>query len=184
MRRDPDESLSGAYTNSFHFRGMPNPSPLQIGAARAALRLSLAELAHLARISVPTLSKWESETSTPLPAIRDAIARVLSDRGVEFISEADREGLRSANPLNSLRRRLLALFVQEREQHRCKVLKPAPFHLGPASYETSSQIPASPNKVHAYWEERYGRLKQVLSHPPLTLFLQPRQSMRSPSAFL
>jgi DNA-binding transcriptional regulator YiaG len=72
---------------------MPTPSPLQIRAARAALRLSLAELAHLARISVPTLSKWESETSTPLPAIREAITRVLCDHGVEFISEAGREGI-------------------------------------------------------------------------------------------
>jgi transcriptional regulator with XRE-family HTH domain len=67
-------------------------SPLQCRAARSILRLSLAQLAAKCRISSPTLSKFENEASSPLPAILAAIESTLLAHGIIFVDNSEGVG--------------------------------------------------------------------------------------------
>lgn len=61
----------------------------QIRAGRALLRWTQEELADAARISVPTLKRWEGSDGVPAAAPNNlaAVRRALEKAGVSFIEE-------------------------------------------------------------------------------------------------
>ena len=55
--------------------------------ARAALNMTLAALSEAARVAPNTISRFEAEKTTPIPATLSVIRAALESAGVEFISE-------------------------------------------------------------------------------------------------
>jgi transcriptional regulator with XRE-family HTH domain len=65
----------------------------QVRAARALLGWNQADLAAAAKISLPTVKRYETGTRTPIPAIMSAVRRALEDAGVEFIPAKNGRGV-------------------------------------------------------------------------------------------
>jgi transcriptional regulator with XRE-family HTH domain len=64
----------------------------QVRAARALLDWNQADLAAAAKISLPTVKRYEAGTRTPIPTILAAIFRALEDAGIEFIAARGQKG--------------------------------------------------------------------------------------------
>jgi transcriptional regulator with XRE-family HTH domain len=62
-------------------------SPAQARAARALLRWPLKEISHRAGVSVTTVTRFETELATPIPATRAMIQRAYEEAGIEFLGK-------------------------------------------------------------------------------------------------
>jgi len=58
--------------------------PIQCRAARAALRITVDELAALAQVSRMTIMRFETEKTSPIAATAWQIRKALEDAGAEF----------------------------------------------------------------------------------------------------
>jgi transcriptional regulator with XRE-family HTH domain len=65
----------------------------QVRAARALLDWNQADLAAAAKISLPTVKRYEAGTRTPIPPILVAIHRALQDAGIDFIAAKGGRGV-------------------------------------------------------------------------------------------
>ena len=59
-------------------------TPGQCRAARGFLRWSLKELSHRAKVSIVTISRFEAEQASPIPATRQVLQRAFEDAGIVF----------------------------------------------------------------------------------------------------
>ena len=60
----------------------PGIQGIQVRAARAYVRMTIAQLAEKARVSVLTVSLFERGRRTPRPSTMDKIVKALSESGV------------------------------------------------------------------------------------------------------
>jgi transcriptional regulator with XRE-family HTH domain len=65
----------------------------QVQAARALLEWNQADLAAAAKISLPTVKRYEAGIRTPIPPILTAIRRALETAGIEFIPAKGGKGV-------------------------------------------------------------------------------------------
>jgi transcriptional regulator with XRE-family HTH domain len=66
----------------------------QVRAARALLDWNQADLAAAAKISLPTVKRYEAGTRTPIPVIMSAIRRAFEEAGVIFESDGKHVGVK------------------------------------------------------------------------------------------
>lgn len=66
----------------------------QVRAARALLDWTQVDLAAAAKISLPTVKRYEAGTRTPIPVIMAAIFRALEDAGVIFENDGRHVGVK------------------------------------------------------------------------------------------
>jgi transcriptional regulator with XRE-family HTH domain len=69
-------------------------STAQVRAARALLDWNQADLAVAAKISLPTVKRYEAGSRTPIPTILAAIFHALKDAGVVFENDGKHVGVK------------------------------------------------------------------------------------------
>ena len=69
-------------------------STAQVRAARALLDWNQADLAVAAKISLPTVKRYEAGSRTPIPTILAAIFYALKDAGVVFENDGKHVGVK------------------------------------------------------------------------------------------